>query len=81
MILAEMDPILARSELIPKLQDIMTAAENNDITREQAIIQIKEIQKDLIVRISLSSPSPKELFEWNFLRLTVSNLLEFLDDK
>ena len=80
MILPEMDQISARKELIPRLQEILTDLEHDKITKDHAIDMVKEIQTDVRSRILLTSPSPKDIFEWNFLRLTIDNILLSLDE-
>lgn len=62
MILQEMDPILAREQFVPLLQNVLTNLEQDTITTQEAIASIQEIETDIVVVAALSTTSTQDRY-------------------
>lgn len=78
MIITEIDIESSRREIIPKLQKILDDLETNNITKSDAITLLNSIMNDIKVRAQLTSVTKNDAFEWQFLLLTVQNLISEL---
>ena len=81
MILREMDPLLARAEFIPMLQEIFTKLEHDEISVQEAIDQTKQIQQDVKTISDLTITTRDDRHQWAYLTMIISNMLAALADE
>ena len=80
MILNEIDAISSRAEIIPQLQQILDSLQSNVIDKNNDKTQLEQILQDITVRVKLTTPTKADALEWQFLVLTVQNIINGLED-
>lgn len=80
MILNEIDPISSREEILLKLQQILDDIRQNTITKQEALDRIEAVHLDVNMRAELTTHNYLDTYHWDFLRLTILNLIEFIKE-
>lgn len=75
MMLKEADPVWARAEFFPKLDEILNDWEIGKVSREEAMSLTEEIGTEVKAMAALSVNNQADAVEWWYLIQTIENML------